>query len=409
MNKIFFILFFSLITGFSSLACTGFYINRDGKIYAGNNEDYNNPNTKMWIIPGDNENYGKILFGFDDYYPQGGINEKGLFFDGFATQPFPVTKSKERLNYNNTFNNILNEILSTCSNVDEVISFLNKYNLDFLESSMLFFGDARGNSIIVEGDLILRKEKDFQVVTNFRQSQTNLINNLDFLEVANFYQSKKNEVTCRRYITVSKMLSSNKNITVDYCRDILDSTHADGVISTLYSQVYDIKNMKIHIYNFHNFKECVIIDIKEELKKGLAHYDLPELFTKSSKYQKFLEGYMPEAKEEIAKRKMAKPQINSDFKGRYLLKSIVGPEESIEVDSDYYATVDVKDEKLICIAQYGCHFKCEFLQEYSNKFFYKFFWGEIRVTFPKNNEEELIYEQILKNNQKYIWTWVKNL
>ena len=143
MNKIGLILLLLLVSGSTSFACTGFYISRDGKIYAGNNEDYNNPNTKMWIIPGDHESYGRIYFGIDNYYPQGGINEKGLFFDGFATQPLPVTKSENKLTYKTSFffNIIQNEILSTCSNVDEVISFLNKYNLDFLERAMLFFGD----------------------------------------------------------------------------------------------------------------------------------------------------------------------------------------------------------------------------------------------------------------------------
>ena len=99
---------------------------------------------------------------------------------------------------------------------------------------MLFFGDANGNSIVVEGDSILRKDKDFQVTTNFYQSQTK-------------------EVACRRFKTTTDMLSSNKKISVDYCRDILDFTHVEDQNSTLYSQVYDIKNMKIHIYNFHNY------------------------------------------------------------------------------------------------------------------------------------------------------------
>lgn len=389
MNKIGLILLLLLIGGSSSLACTGFYINRDGKIYAGNNEDYKNPNTKMWIVPGENENYGRIYFGFDNYYPQGGINEKGLFFDGFATQPFPVTKSENKLNYKTEFISIIqDEILSTCSNVDEVISFLNKYNLDILERSMLFFGDAHGNSIIVEGDSILRKEKDFQVITNFYQSQTK-------------------EVTCRRFIKATDILSSNKNISVDYCRDILEATHADGRISTLYSQVYDIKNMKIHIYNFHNYDECVIIDIREELKKGLSYYDLPTLFTKTSKYQEFKERNMTEINEEIAQRKIVNSQINSDYKGRYLLKSIEGPDKSYEIDSNYYMTIDIKDEKLIYIQRYGQYFKCDLLQESSNTFFYKSSW-ENQLNFPDNNGEELIFDFIFRDNSKYTLTWIKS-
>lgn len=390
MKKIGVILLLLLISGSTSFACTGFYVYRDGKIYAGNNEDYSNPNTKMWIIPGDQGSYGRIYFGMDNYYPQGGINEKGLFFDGFATQPLPVSKSENKLNYTTAsfFNIIQNEILSTCSNVDEVISFLNKYNLDFLERAMLFFGDAHGNSIIVEGDSILRKDKDFQVVTNFYQTQTN-------------------EVTCGRFITATDMLSSNKNISVDYCRDILNSTHAEGNNVTLYSQVYDIKNMKIHIYNFHNFDECVTIDIKEELKKGLSYYDLPALFTKTSKYQEFKERYMTEINEEIAQRKIMNTQINSDFKGRYLLKSIVGPARSFKIDSNYYMTIDIKDEKLIYTQRYGQYFNCDLLQESNNKFFYTGSF-ETLVHFPNNNGKELIFEFIYGNDIRVTLTWLRS-
>ena len=39
------------IYSLSAYACTGFYATRGNKIYAGNNEDYFNPRTKMWIIP----------------------------------------------------------------------------------------------------------------------------------------------------------------------------------------------------------------------------------------------------------------------------------------------------------------------------------------------------------------------
>ena len=390
MNRIGVILLLLFICGSTSFACTGFYVSRDGKIYAGNNEDYSNPNTKMWIIPGDHGSYGRIYFGMDNYYPQGGINEKGLFFDGFATQPLPVSKSENKLNYTTAsfFNIIQNEILSTCSTVDEVISFLNKYNLGFLERAMLFFGDAHGNSIIVEGDSILRKDNDFQLVTNFYQSQTS-------------------EVTCGRFITATDMLSSNKNISVDYCRDILNSTHAEGNNVTLYSQVYDIKNMKIHIYNFHNYDECVTIDIKEELKKGLSYYDLPALFTKTSKYQEFKERYMTEINEEIAQRKIMNTQINSDFKGRYLLKSIVGPARSFKIDSNYYMTIDIKGEKLIYTQRYGQYFNCDLLQESNNKFFYIGSF-ETQVHFPENNGEELIFEFIYGNDIRVTLTWLRS-
>ena len=116
---------------------------------------------------------------------------------------------------------------------------------------------------------------------------------------------------------------------------------------------------------------------------------------------------MPEINEEIAQRQKVISQINSDFKGKYLLKSLKGPVDSTVINSEYYATIDIIDKKLIFIERFGRYFKCEFLQESNNTFFYKIDWGEIRVTFPENMEEDLILEQIINDSNKYIWTWIK--
>jgi penicillin V acylase-like amidase (Ntn superfamily) len=253
----------------SIFACSGFYINRGNKILAGNNEDYINPNTKMWIIPSEKGKYGKIFFGFDDYFPQGGINEKGLFFDLFSTNPKKVLKSAKKPKY--IKDNLQDEILSTCATVDDVIKFLDKYNLEFLENSMAFLGDSKGNSIIIEGDSIIRKNGDFQIITNFRQSE-------------------KTNITCERYNKMYEMLSKDHEISIDYSKKILDAVHVEGLnsnISTLYSQVYDIKNLIIYVYNSHDFNNCLKIDLKEELKKGLKYYDLPSLFPKYPKFKIF--------------------------------------------------------------------------------------------------------------------------
>lgn len=262
MKKIGFLLICTLCYYSPSIACSGFYITNGKKILAGNNEDYINPKTKMWIIPSEQGNYGRVFFGFDDYNPQGGINEKGLFFDGFATNPKKVVKSAEKPKYEK--GNLQNEILSTCATVDDVIKFFDKYNLEFLEYAMLFFGDSNGNSIIVEGDTIIRKKGNFQIITNFRQSETT-------------------NITCERYNKMNEMLSKDHEISIDYSKKILDAVHVEGIngnSTTLYSQVYDIKNLIIYVYNFHDFNNCFKIDLKEELKKGLKYYDLPSLFLK---------------------------------------------------------------------------------------------------------------------------------
>ncbi len=64
--------------------CTVFLAANDQVALAGNNEDWRNPFTKLWFIPAGEGTFGQMYVGFDDYYPQGGMNDQGLFFDGLA-------------------------------------------------------------------------------------------------------------------------------------------------------------------------------------------------------------------------------------------------------------------------------------------------------------------------------------
>jgi len=43
-----------------------------------------NPLTNVWFIPGENGDYGRVYFGFEDLQAQGGMNDRGLFFDGLG-------------------------------------------------------------------------------------------------------------------------------------------------------------------------------------------------------------------------------------------------------------------------------------------------------------------------------------
>ena len=120
-----FALAFQMIAGSPGSACTvlcGF----DGRVaLAGSNEDWADPNTQMWFVPATKDNYGIVYFGFgrgeyppggvsrhkleipeggitqikpEDLYglPQGGMNEKGLFFDGASTDVIKASPHPER-------------------------------------------------------------------------------------------------------------------------------------------------------------------------------------------------------------------------------------------------------------------------------------------------------------------------
>lgn len=392
MKKIGLSLICILYSTVTIIACSGFYITQDNKILAGNNEDFINPKTKMWVIPSEKGKFGKIFFGFDDYFPQGGINEKGLFFDGFATEPKKVLKSAEKPRYEKIYDNLQSEILSTCSTVEDVIAFFNNYNLEFLENAMLFFGDSNGNSIIIEGDTIIRRKGNFQIITNFRQS--NIEN-----------------ITCERYNKIYKMLSQDRDISINYCKGILDAVHAEGRngnSATLYSQVYDIKNSIIYVYNFHDFNNFIKIDLKKELKKGLKYYDLPSLFPKNLSFQQFEDEYMRNIYNEIKKREI-RPDTNNfkQFKGIFILKSITSISQPFYEDSTKHILINFDGDKLVYTELYGNYFTVKLIPESNRDFFYKINFGEFRVTFPKDMNDECICEAVLNNQEKYSWTCKK--
>ena len=237
-------------------SCTGIYIHNDSITLAGNNEDWTDYKTKMWFVPSENGNFGRVYFGYSNFYPQGGMNEKGLFFDGFATAPHEVVNSEGKEIFNG---NLSDYALATCSTVEEVIKLYKSYNLNQFKNFMLMFGDAHGKSVIIEGDDFIINEGEYQVCTNFCQSKT-----------------KTADIRCWRYLKADAMLKTNSGISVELCKSILQKVSQVGL--TQYSNIYDLKNKKVYLYHFRNFDNVVEIDLQKELKKGKKSYDIASLF-----------------------------------------------------------------------------------------------------------------------------------
>jgi hypothetical protein len=72
---------------FPEQSCTIIYASDGETALAGNNEDWNDLFPRIWFVPGKNGKFGRIYFGFNvQKYPQGGVNEKGLFFDAAVAE-----------------------------------------------------------------------------------------------------------------------------------------------------------------------------------------------------------------------------------------------------------------------------------------------------------------------------------
>jgi penicillin V acylase-like amidase (Ntn superfamily) len=151
-----------------TIACTAFMISDGDKVLVGNNEDYTIPFTRVWFIPPENGQFGRVYFGYENWSPQGGVNDQGLFFEFFATKPLEVQQSKDKPKFKGP---IIDTMVATCATVEDVIEMFSLYNLEFMSKFQMFVVDKTGDAAVIEGDEIVRKSGQYQIVTNFYQSK----------------------------------------------------------------------------------------------------------------------------------------------------------------------------------------------------------------------------------------------
>jgi hypothetical protein len=239
-------------------ACTVFLVARDGAILAGNNEDWVDPDTKVWFVPGakkkNRTTHGRVYFGFGDGWPQGGMNEKGLFFDGLALDGEEDEADPEK---RVAAGNIVDRVMANCANVQEALDLLEKYDLGF-GNAQLFFGDASGDAAIVERGATHRKDGDYLVSTNFRLSR-----------------KTPEEAGCPRFQAAGNVLAGCGSPTLESARDALAASKQE---ITLYSNVYDLATGDVYVYLDHDFRNVIHFNLAEELARGEKTYDLPDFF-----------------------------------------------------------------------------------------------------------------------------------
>ncbi len=257
-----------------SYSCSMFKITMHGKTMVGNNEDYWNPNGRVWFEKGDKGEYGVFYVGFDNFWPQGGMNQAGLVFDGFAEDYKAISDTLGKKPLTMSF---LREIMRRCATVDEVKNYFSQFNLSGLETSMYFFVDKSGKYLVVEGDSLIIGEKESYIVSNFYPSQI------------------KNEcdVPLPYYQKGRKYLENNKDISVAFCSSVMDTMHQERPwgAGTMYTTIYDLEEGVIYLYFFRDYTHVVKFNFDEELAKDNHSLIMPELFPENKKGQDYLNNY----------------------------------------------------------------------------------------------------------------------
>ncbi len=253
----------------NSIGCSIIKITKNGITVVGNNEDQMNPNTRIWFEPGKKGIYGVVYVGFDNLYPQGAMNEVGLFFDA-CTQSFrPVLNTNGKLKISAL--ELEKKIMQECITVNEVKDLISRYNIDFWASAVLRFVDKTGKYLYVDGDSLIIGEKDYFVQTNVRP-----------------YENKK----CWRFEKATRLLQNSYNADINYCKSIMDSIHQEKKSGgTIYTTIYDLNSGKVYLYYFYNYNNVITFDLKEELKKGHRVLNMSDLFPNNAVGQKYYTEY----------------------------------------------------------------------------------------------------------------------
>jgi hypothetical protein len=226
-------------------ACTGVFACDSSRALFGNNEDWSDPITYIWTESRTGA-FDRVYVGYGDFWPQGGMNERGLCFDGFATAYNPVAPDT----LPNLPWNYVDIMLSRFTTVTEVADYLLAHNRTTMANYQLFFADSTGNSLIAEGDSLVWIDGDWQVCTNFYQTEP---------EVGGW--------PCWRYQTATAMLESMDQLDSDYIRDILDACH---VGFTLYSNIFDLRQKTLRVFHQRDYSTYVHLDFSEIMQEITA-------------------------------------------------------------------------------------------------------------------------------------------
>jgi penicillin V acylase-like amidase (Ntn superfamily) len=120
MRRLLVVAVWGLFVGLAAKACTVFLLTDGKQVLFCNNEDWINPNTRVWFVPAGPDYFGAVYVGFDNGLCQGGMNTEGLAFDAVAGykeiwEPSADQKPVRGLS--------TQRMLETCATVDAAIAF----------------------------------------------------------------------------------------------------------------------------------------------------------------------------------------------------------------------------------------------------------------------------------------------
>jgi penicillin V acylase-like amidase (Ntn superfamily) len=150
---------FGAITLATISACTIFVVTDGQHVLFCNNEDWSNPKTKIWFVPGTKQ-YGCACVGFNNGWGQGGLNTEGLAFDWVAGYK---EKWEPDLKLARVKGNPAERMLESCATLQEAIAFFQTHWEPSFSYAKILIASRTGESVIIgarDGRLSIETKKE---------------------------------------------------------------------------------------------------------------------------------------------------------------------------------------------------------------------------------------------------------
>ncbi len=251
-----------LLNPSKSDACSILYYKNiaTGEIYAVNSEDFFlDVDAYIQIEPKSKKNFARLWYGWDNF-AQGGINEKGLFFDAAVTP-----EQKKIKGYSNPESNLGDKILAHSSSVKEALKVLENEKIALNKSHMLF-GDKTGQAVVVEW---IKGERKLHWIIGNKLIVTNFL----------LFDPKAGNYPCFRYKSISDRINQLETSGEEITLLKIGNTFGQAVQparkhennrfgGTVYTSFINITDNKFFLsYKLSN-KNVIKLDLTEEFAKS---------------------------------------------------------------------------------------------------------------------------------------------
>jgi hypothetical protein len=268
MGRILFVAAF--LISFQAQSCFILFLSDGKQVLVGNHEDWFAKDAAIKVNPPREGKFGSVIFTFmHEGWAQGGMNERGLFFDAAHT-PFQEVEFDKSTKKFPSY--IWQTILDKFETVDEAVQFLLNYQLPELREVHVMLADAQGHAVIVgvkNGRLAIKPfVQTYLMQTNFNP----------------WHPELSEEPQCWRYEKAKKNLSIDSAVSIEHMKSILQQTHQDSL--TVYSNIYDLKSKIIYTYNKRDFSKAIVVRLPELFRVGNCTSSLDSLHMDSTYWKK---------------------------------------------------------------------------------------------------------------------------